>query len=442
MRTQVGYDGLISPPNAAGDYGFGQVSQVRHTRANGSILLSGCKATWDQKQNKTARTVAIPGAGGHTNVMAFDYDAVDQLVQSVVLDGTTLLRNTTYGLDRMGNRTNVTGAAACSGGYTLHTGDAPFDLFMNRYTTTPCEARSYDANGNLVSRSSAAGPVTYAYDYADRLVQVQSVDFSGGTAQVTTSTYVYDALGRRVSKTVSAGGLPPSTRQYCYDGSCAIEERVNGAVAASYVLQDCALVGMRQGTQDYFVHTDNQGNTLALTGANGAVVERYDYDDYGAVTFLTSDGFPTSATSSAVGNPYCWGGLRLDAETGLQNDDGGGYFESQSGRPLRAMLGLSGSAVTAQKKSVTAVKEWREIASAAPGGGNNPWSGGGGGGEMQKGTVKFFNEAKGFGFIKEDGGQEVAKHYITIPHNLNKVQALNANGERKKEFVGHVSLLK
>jgi CspA family cold shock protein len=25
---------------------------------------------------------------------------------------------------------------------------------------------------------------------------------------------------------------------------------------------------------------------------------------------------------------------------------------------------------------------------------------------MKKGTVKFFNEAKGFGFIKEEGGQE------------------------------------
>ena len=33
---------------------------------------------------------------------------------------------------------------------------------------------------------------------------------------------------------------------------------------------------------------------------------------------------------------------------------------------------------------------------------------------MKNGTVKFFNEAKGFGFIKAENGQE--KHYITIPH--------------------------
>jgi CspA family cold shock protein len=29
---------------------------------------------------------------------------------------------------------------------------------------------------------------------------------------------------------------------------------------------------------------------------------------------------------------------------------------------------------------------------------------------MSKGTVKFFNETKGFGFIKEESGQEIFVH--------------------------------
>ena len=73
------------------------------------------------------------------------------------------------------------------------------------------------------------------YDYAGRLVQVQSVDFSGGLAVISTSTYAYDALGRRVAKTVTSGGLPPVTTQFLYDGADVIEERENGVVGWGFV---------------------------------------------------------------------------------------------------------------------------------------------------------------------------------------------------------------
>jgi hypothetical protein len=104
-------------------------------------------------------------------------DPVDRLARATVFSGTTLQRDTIYGLDQTGNRTNVIGAA-CSGTYAMSSTAPPDDSQMNQYSTTPCDSRSYDNNGNLVNRSSAvSGPATYQYDHADRLVLVQALGF-------------------------------------------------------------------------------------------------------------------------------------------------------------------------------------------------------------------------------------------------------------------------
>jgi len=39
---------------------------------------------------------------------------------------------------------------------------------------------------------------------------------------------------------------------------------------------------------------------------------------------------------------------------------------------------------------------------------------------MKTGTVKFFNEAKGFGFIKEDGGQEIFVHVTGLQEDIRE----------------------
>ncbi|MDQ6630755.1 MAG: hypothetical protein M3Y82_03235, partial [Verrucomicrobiota bacterium] len=369
--SQIDRDGIVGTPNAAGDFGQGQISRVRHTLGT-STVISEVTLAWDRNGNKIQRNDAIfAPAIPRTNSMFLSYDGLNRLGEAVVLQGSALLRDTTYGLDAMGNRTNVTGAASCSGSYTMISTVPPSDSQMNQYTVMPCDTRAYDDNGNLISRSSATGPVTYEYDYANRLVQVRALDFNTG-ALSPVAAYRYDALGNRISKTVYSTGAPAMT-EFLYDDSSVIEERVSGAVTATYgvCLTRFSQGGyggawgklqMRRGGQDYFFHTDDQGNVLALTTTGGAVVERYDYDDYGAVTFLTSDGVPTTAKSSAVGNPYCWHGLRLDPETGLKNNDGGDYLETQSGRSLaRAQddLQRTGSIVQLLTR-------------------NNPWSGGGG----------------------------------------------------------------
>jgi YD repeat-containing protein len=338
--SQIDRDGLVGVPNASGDFGQGQISRVRQTLGN-STVISKVTLAWDRNGNKIERDDAIIASTiPRTNSMFLSYDGLNRLRETVVLQGSTLLRDTAYGLDANRNRTNVTGAASCSGTYSMASTAPPSDFQMNQYTATPCDTRNYDDNGNLVSRSSAAGPVTYEYDYANRLVQVRALDFNTG-ALSPVAAYRYDALGNRISKTVYSTGAPATT-DFLYDNSSVVEERVNGAVTASLVRLDgtpsrdqpTRPVTMRRGGQDYYFHTDDQGNVVALTTAGGAVVERYDYDDYGAVTFLTSDGVPTTATSSAVGNPYCWHRLRLDPETDLNCDDGGVYLDTKTGATL------------------------------------------------------------------------------------------------------------
>ncbi len=39
---------------------------------------------------------------------------------------------------------------------------------------------------------------------------------------------------------------------------------------------------------------------------------------------------------------------------------------------------------------------------------------------MKNGTVKFFNEAKGFGFIKEDNGQEIFVHVTGLKEEIRE----------------------
>jgi YD repeat-containing protein len=402
--TRIFYDGISGQPNSPGDHGWQEITRVAHG-LNGGSAFADSSFQYDSDQNKISRAVIIPGGTPHTNAMSLQYDLACRLTESFVTDNSALSRDTVYGLDRMGNRTHVTGAA-CSGDYTL---DGlllgPLDFQMNQYTTTPCESRTYDDNGNLVSRSSSAGALSYIYDAADRLVAVQTVDYSSGVPTLLpVADYRYDALGRRISSTVYSGSTSNVT-QFLYDGDRVIEERLDGAVSVSYLVDDRYLLGLRTNGKDYYRHCDDQGNALALTDAQGAVVERYEYDDYGAVTFLASDGTPTSATSSAYGNVYLFGGLRYDAESGLDCDDGGSYLEPQSGR---YMCDYMNNPMKSARMSIA-------VSGLAD---NNPWSGSGGGGGGAGGS--FAERNRDYLYEKFQDGDIPTGDDRIIPRNVLK----------------------
>jgi YD repeat-containing protein len=67
---------------------------------------------------------------------------------------------------------------------------------LDRLTSTAaCASHSYDAAGNLVSRSCGSVTWAYTYDALDRLTHVTN---TSGLA----AAYTYDVLGARIAKRV------------------------------------------------------------------------------------------------------------------------------------------------------------------------------------------------------------------------------------------------
>jgi YD repeat-containing protein len=387
VNTRIRYNGIQGQPNPPGDLGWQQVASINH--AFGGQVIDRRIFAYDGNQNKTLRAQTAPFAPNQpTTTNIWSYTPLNQLSKAINTKGTgATLRS--YHLDAKGNRIAVTNDATVD----LYSRDAtlpePADFQMDQYTLTPFGIEQHDHNGNLIQLSSAAGPTAYHYDYADRLVEVDGLDNNGILGPLV--SYSYDALGRCISKTTyPAAPSAPLTTQYVHGGETdkdcnggPIEERVNGVVSRAYV-SGLAIgdldrdgwpdrVAFTGGGEPIYYHTDELGNVLALTDANGAVLERYDYDDYGMPTFLTSDGSPMVGSDglpvmeSPLGNPYLFHGMCWDAQTALYEESGSKgenpLFEgAASGRYLSPAHCSDGSCVVEQNQFSFA--------------GNNPWTAG------------------------------------------------------------------
>jgi CspA family cold shock protein len=59
---------------------------------------------------------------------------------------------------------------------------------------------------------------------------------------------------------------------------------------------------------------------------------------------------------------------------------------------------------------------------------------------MKKGTVKFFNETKGFGFIKEDGGQEIFVHVTGLVDKIKENDEVVFETQEGKKGINAVNV--
>jgi RHS repeat-associated protein len=161
---------------------------------------------------------------------------------------------------------------------------------MNEMTAFNSNTITYDANGNMTSDASQ----TYAYNKVNQMVSA--------LVGSSTSLYTYDPIGRRVKKDVDG-----TVTAFLHDGGHEIVE-YNGSdtVLRRYIYGpgvDERVAMVESSTTTYF-HTNHQGSVVAMSDANGDVIEQYTYDEYGK-------------SETTIGQPFRYTGRRLDPETGL-----------------------------------------------------------------------------------------------------------------------------
>ncbi len=93
---------------------------------------------------------------------------------------------------------------------------------------------------------------------------------------------------------------------------------------------------MIRGGQTYYYHADGLGSIVAITNATGAVVQRYEYDSFGNITYQQDPNFK---------QPYTYTGREYDEESGLYYYRAR-YYDAKVGRFITEdPIGLDGGDV-------------------------------------------------------------------------------------------------
>jgi YD repeat-containing protein len=169
-------------------------------------------------------------------------------------------------------------------------------------------AYSYDAEGNLATRSIFGEFVSYGYDNRNRLTSVTTRDSDGGTV-VEQVDYTYDALDRRIEKVVdpdgSSGSAAVTTEKYTYDGdnlylrfdgANSLTDRYVSGPGADEAYLDIGTSGSR------WLLTDHEGSVRDVVDNQGTVTVHKAYDSFGQV--IKSQIAPAAADAMQKGSGF------------------------------------------------------------------------------------------------------------------------------------------
>ncbi|WP_089725806.1 RHS repeat-associated core domain-containing protein [Candidatus Thiosymbion oneisti] len=212
---------------------------------------------YDAADNITDWTDALNAA----NTQSFVYDALDRLIDA---DGPYGAIDFSY--DAVGNRLLETiGAGVTNYRYATDSNR------LQETTGTDPGSYSYDAAGNLIQDDR----FTYIYNQANRLAEVKQ-----GTATI--ATYLYNAEGQRVVKTV--GGR---TSHFLYGPGgqlLGVYDAATGDAREEILYFDSIPVATARNGTLYYIHTDHLGTPRLVSDQNQTLVWRWISDPFGKAT--------------------------------------------------------------------------------------------------------------------------------------------------------------
>ncbi|CAM3529471.1 hypothetical protein XNC1_2917 [Xenorhabdus nematophila ATCC 19061] len=184
---------------------------------------------------------------------------------------------------------------------------------LNQYTAINDSAPEYDKRGNLIRH----GEWSYAYDKENTLISAEKTG-----VQI---EFGYDALNRRITKKVTKDNV---TTPYAY---LSVGDQEMAMLSGTGEVSDVYLYGAgpdevvaditTRGQNFYF--QDALGSTIALTNAQGEVIEKHGYTAYG---LESGSGHDNAA--------FRFAGRRIDPETGLSYNRAR-YYSPTLGRFLQ-----------------------------------------------------------------------------------------------------------
>jgi RHS repeat-associated protein len=298
---------------------FGRVVDQRWLNTTTLVATDRFQYGYDRDGNRLFRNNLVNTAFGelyHVSGAGNGYDNLNQLTgfargtlsasqQGGVLDTVASPTATaSWNYDGVGNWASVT-----TNGTTQTRGaNQQNEITSISGQTTP----GYDNNGNTITDQTGQ---TLVYDAWNRLVAYKN----GGTVL---ESFQYDAQNRRVVEN------PGTAKDLYYSAAWQVlEERVSGTVKVQQVWSPVYVDALVERDRDadgnsangleerLYVQQDANWNVTALINTSGAVGERYVYDPFGAVTYLTA----TWGTLGASAYAWVYGhqGGRFDATTGL-----------------------------------------------------------------------------------------------------------------------------